>query len=526
MSSYPLKIVTGSTMASIDRTAIEQRGVSSLYLMERAGLGVVQGILEDFPPQSYQSVSIICGKGNNGGDGFVIARHLAEQGLSVRLALLGKSDELKGDARASFERMDTMKLHFVECSINEDVEIFMNAAGSHLWVDAMLGTGAKGAPRGLYGIAVRLLNEKSQNEWVVSVDIPSGVDSDTGQVEGDAVLADRVYTMGLPKLGQLLPTGLSYCKSLKILDIGFPYDLLEDAESVGELLTKDIIDKWLPKRDSNTHKGKEGQLLVIAGSRGMTGAALMCAKSAVAMGTGLVYTACPKSLLPIYASGVWEMLTQPVDETEQGTFAKESFETLFANPKTYSAVVIGPGLGRHESTTELVRRVVQEVEVPVLIDGDGLNSITPETLNHRRAPWVATPHPGEMARLFDASVKEIQQDRLGFARQLAQSNQGAVILKGAKSVIAQKGHTLYINPTGTPAMASGGMGDVLAGMVGSLLAKGLPPFCAAGVGTFLHGLAAEQIVVETGAEAVYATELIDRIQQSVYCIRQKPENVF
>jgi len=307
---------------------------------------------------------------------------------------------------------------------------------------------------------------------------------------------------------------------LVVLAIGFPIDLLHSADSEAEWLTESLLHSWLPQRGGSAHKGSEGHLLVIAGSRGMTGAALMCASAAIQMGAGLVTTVCPQSLLPIYAGGVWEMLTLPVAETPEGSIALEAYEGIFGRENKYTAVVIGPGMGRHPSTAEFIRKVARQADLPILADGDALSALTPERLGERKAPWVATPHPGEMARLFGATVAEVQADRWGFARRLAASETGVAVLKGAKTVIAAQGRPLYVNPTGSPAMASGGMGDVLAGMIGGLLARGLPPVEAAACGVYLHGLAADGLVHETGTEAARATEVMAGIPRAVAEVRR------
>lgn len=528
LPSYPLRIVTGQTMAAVDRNAIEHRGVAGLYLMERAGEGVVQGLLSLFSPQVIKHTAIVCGKGNNGGDGFVVSRRLEQMGLSPFAALIGNPDELKGDALTQYRTAKEAGVSIYPCLNEEDLRrFFQQARESQIWIDALLGTGTRGAPRGPIQRAVQCFNRLPDEKWVISIDISSGVDADTGRVEGDAVEADWVFSVGLPKVGHALPPGLDYYRQLRILDIGFPADLLQEADSEAEWVTPGQVNAWLPRRRQNAHKGSEGHLLVFAGSRGMTGAALMCAQAAIRQGVGLLTAVCPASLLPIYACSVWEKLTLPAPESEAGSLTASALDSAWAQSRKYSAVVIGPGLSRHPDSLELVRRVVREVEVPVLIDGDGLAALTPDDLRERKYPWVVTPHPGEMAMLFQTSAAEVQANRWKYARLLAAAAQefvqgfvdGVVALKGAKTVIAQQDRLLLVNPTGGPYMASGGMGDVLAGMIGALLAKGIPPRQAAAAGVYLHGLAADTIAEETGAEAVSATETIGALQKAVGMIR-------
>lgn len=527
MPNYPLKIVTGKVMAEIDRTAIEQRGLPGLYLMERAGAAIAERIIDTFSPDDLETIRILCGKGNNGGDGFVVARHLVNEGYWPIVILIGEAEGLSGDAKTSYEKAIEDGVTVEECTDADDLtSIFDETPSPAIWVDAMLGTGATGAPRKLYGDAVELLEEKSRYDWIVSVDIASGVNSNTGEVEGDAVPADIVYTMGLPKVGHVLPPGYNFCNKLEILDIGFPHDLIQEAESEAQLIEPELVDTWLPRRLASHHKGNEGHVLVIAGSRGMTGAALMACKSAITMGAGLLTAACPSSLHFLYASSLWEMLTQPVSETTIGSFDEHCFEELFGleepySNHPYSAVIIGPGLGREASTMNLVKKIFETIDVPVLVDGDGLYALSQDDLKNRKDPWVITPHPGEMARFFDTSPAEIQKDRFGYAKRLAFSEQGAVVLKGAGSIIATAGKPLLVNPTGNPAMSTGGMGDVLSGMIGALISKDIYPQFAAAIGVYLHGLAAELVIEDRGGEAMRATEVIDYIQTAVEQIRSK-----
>ena len=508
-------------MAEIDRTTIDRCGVSGLFLMEQAGQCVVNHLLDTLSHEHLQRTAILCGKGNNGGDGLVLARLLSQKGYTPHVALLGNADELKGDARINYSRLLELGIPVHLCLDDEQVTNFFRfTENSLVWIDALLGIGARGAPRGTIATAIAELNQRSTHACLVSIDIPSGIDADTGHVEGVAVFADWVYTLGLPKLGCLLPPGLNHLRNLVVLDIGFPRDVLLHVDPPARLLTVREIDQWLPKRNPSAHKGSEGHLLILAGSKGMTGAALMSAKAAIQMGAGLVTAACPASLLPIYALGVWEMMTKPVPETEEGSFSEEAFPDLFPEASRWKAVVIGPGMGRHPSTQALIRKVVREVSLPLVIDGDSLAAVTKEDLHKRPWPWVATPHPGEMAQLFQIPVSEIQADRLAYAKRLAGCGTGVAVVKGAKTIVAHAKKIPWINPTGSSVMASGGMGDVLTGVIGAWLAKGIPAEFAAASGVFLHGLAAELIAEQTLSEAVTATQVISSLQLALHSTRQ------
>lgn len=517
-ASYPLRVVTGRCMAEIDRVSIEDRGVPGQQLMNRAGESVARRILASVPSDHLFNLIILCGRGNNGGDGFVISRILHKDGYSPRVALLAKGADLKGDAQKEYLRAAECGVSITECVSEQDIDAFLDqSSAAHVWVDALLGTGASGAPRGLFAKAIKAMDERARRIWVAAVDVCSGVNADSGAVDGDAVHADTVYAIGLPKVGHVLPPGLNYYKSLEVLDIGFPNDLMQSAEAEAELLQPGQIDAWLPGPSRSAYKGSKGHLLTIAGSRGMTGAALLCARAAIKMGAGLVTAVCPESLLPIYANGVWEMMTLPVNETAGGALAESAFGPI--DFSRFDAVVIGPGLGRDESTQALVKRVCKEVNLPLLIDGDGLFALSLDDLAVRTAPWAITPHVGEAARLLGCTAAEIQADRWGAAKQLAVGD-GVAVLKGPKTVIAQSNEIHLVNPTGNPAMASGGMGDTLAGMTGALLANGLSPRNAAACGAYLHGLAADILVEQSGAEALAAGDISNAMAAARAAVRQ------
>ncbi len=520
--SYPqsMKIVTGRTMASIDKISLEDRGIPGSVLMQNAGEAIAKDLLTCFSNQLQYPI-ILCGKGNNGGDGFVVAAYLASRGSFPTIILLCKSSDLKGDALHHFRRAQKQCVKVIECTDEASLVQAVNDTKSTFYIDALLGTGVKGAPRGLFAPAIEELNTFENRIPIVSIDIPSGVNSDTGEVKGEAVFADYVYTMGLPKVGHAVPPGLDHCKQLKVLDIGFPYDLLDDAGSEAFWLTPHQINRWLPKRGISAHKGTEGHLLVIAGSRNMPGAALMCANAAVQTGAGLVTLACPKSIHSIIAQQVWEKMTFPAAETEEGSFHPKAFEEIFQGDLPYTSVLIGPGLGRHPDTARFVNQVLDKIDLPILIDGDGLNAVSIETLDKKSSPWIITPHPGEMAKLMGTNSSEIQKNRWNFAKKATESNDGVCVLKGPKTVISCKDNILYINPTGNPAMASGGMGDILSGIIAGLFTRGLSPLKAACCGSFIHGFAADLLVKETQAECIRATEVSNYVQKAICQIRHE-----
>ncbi|MFH1740790.1 MAG: NAD(P)H-hydrate dehydratase [bacterium] len=511
----PIPIVTGSTMASIDRTSAENWGVAGLFLMERAGEACTKILLDSANSLDCARPAVICGAGNNGGDGFVIARRLLETGVQPVVFLICDPDRLRGDAKVNYERLLEIGLNpivVVEDSCSQIIRD--NLRNATVVVDAILGTGISGAPRGMAASVITETNACGLP--VLAVDIASGIVADTGAVEGVAVQAALTVTFGLPKVGHYLPPGIDFRGDLSIQPIGFPSSLLDEAEHGAALLERCDIAAILPKRSASCHKGTAGHLCVIAGSRGMSGAALLCARAAYQAGAGLVTLAVPASLVPVAASSLWEALLFPLPETADGTLSEEAAKQILEASHRFSAAVIGPGLSQHGRTAECVRQIVHSLELPLLIDADGLNVVQPDHLRMRQYPWAATPHPGELARLLDASsATEIQRDRWGWARRAHRELEGPIALKGAATVIASSREPLLINPTGGPEMASGGMGDVLSGIVGALLAQGVEPVDALCAGVYLHGLAADLLVERTGYRALLAGDVSRMIQAAM-----------
>lgn len=510
-----IPIVTGSAMASVDRIAAESWGVAGLFLMERAGEACTQVLLDPTYQLDSSRPVLVCGTGNNGGDGFVVARRLAETGVQPVVLVVGDPENLRGDAKTNYDRLLEAGLRPIPPGQDGGSRVLRKELrNASVVVDGILGTGISGAPRGLAATAIAEINARGVP--VLAIDIPAGVVADTGAADGVTVHAAVTVTFGLPKVGHFLPPGIDFRGDLLIKPIGFPARLLEEAEHSAAVLEPTDIAAILPKRSVSCHKGTAGHLCVIAGSRGMSGAALLCARAAYAAGAGLVTLAMPKSLIPIAACSLWEALLLPLPETTEGTLAEEAAEHILEGSHRFSAAIIGPGLSQHDQTTAAIQRIVDDLSLPLLIDADGLNALRPEHLRARRYPWAATPHPGELARLLDASsAGEIQSDRWGWARRAWETLDGPIGLKGAATVIASSRERLLINPTGGPEMASGGMGDVLSGIIGALLAQGMKPADALCAGVYLHGLAADLVVKQTGYRALLAGDVSKMIQTAV-----------
>ncbi len=508
-----LKVVTAEQMKELDRKTIEVYGVPGIVLMENAGRSATEVILKRFPDLARSKVAIVAGKGNNGGDGFVIARYLLNRGISVKLYLLTDSTALRGDAATNGSVFARMKGEIVSVSssrefqkVKKDFETF------DLLVDAIFGTGLDAEIRGYYREVIDHLN--SLNKPIVAVDIPSGLDANTGRPLGTAVRARLTVTFGLPKVGHLISSGTSYVGDLEIVDIGIPERLIAEEKVQTHLLDGEAIRKMISvPRKPDTHKGDYGHLLVIAGSPGKTGAAAMASEAALRVGAGLVTVAVPKSLNPILEVKLTEVMTEPVPETAKQTFSIRAFDPLLRLCEGKSAVVIGPGIGTTKETQSLVLRLLDALRVPIILDADGLNALATEAkvLPLTNRSLVLTPHPGEMARLIRSTSKAVQQDRIGISRTFARSGRLHLVLKGHRTLIATPEGNIYINPTGNPGMASAGTGDVLTGMIGGLIAQGFGILPSVQMAVYMHGAAGDRVSLEKGERSLTATDLIHTI---------------
>lgn len=505
-------LVTADEMREMDQRTIEGFSLPGRVLMENAGRGAVRFFLEFFGETGKKSVAVIAGRGNNGGDGFVMARYLHQQGIPVTVYLLSEKSRVRGDARVNLELLETLSAPVVEI-IDTSAFQAMDAAvrHHHIWIDALLGTGLNADVRGLFRQVIDRINEL--NRPVFSVDIPSGINSDTGQICGACIHASATATFAFAKSGHLLHPGAEHTGHLRIVDIGVPPKIAEAVGAGCRLLTPDDIARRLPHRPIAAHKGTTGHVLVVAGSPGKTGAAAMASLSAMRAGAGLVTLAVPKSLNPILEPQVTEVMTSPLPETVDGTLDEAALDRILSLAEGKKCIALGPGLGTAEETSNLVRRVVAESPVPLVIDADGLNCLAGrlDAVAKARAPLLLTPHPGEMARLSGASSAEIQADRVASARAFAREHGVFIVLKGASTVVAAADGACFINPTGNPGMASGGMGDVLTGLIAGLLAQGATPLDAACTGVFVHGRAADILAGAIGPFGYLATDVMDEI---------------
>jgi NAD(P)H-hydrate epimerase len=496
-------VVDAATMRTLDAHTISDLGVPGELLMESAGRAVAEAVLALRP--STASVLVVCGGGNNGGDGLVAARHLHGLGVPVSVALLATP---RGDAAANLERARSAGVPVAR----ERFRVPPDA----LVVDAVFGTGLS---RPVSGPAAAAL-ERLRGARVVAVDLPSGIDSDTGQILGQAVQAEVTVTLAQPKLGLTQEPGRSLAGRIVVARIGVA-DRAPGQGPCAELWTRRAAGRHLPERSVAGHKGSFGHVLVVAGSLGKTGAAALAAQGAGRSGAGLVSLACPAGLNPILEEKCTEAMTIPVPDTEEQDFAAGSEELLLALARERDVLALGPGIGRSDDVRALVLGLVERVARPLVVDADGLFAFgqEPGALKGRPAATIVTPHPGEAARLLGVSSEEINRDRPGSARRLAERSGSVVVLKGAGTVVAAPDGRMRINPTGGPALGSGGSGDVLTGVVAGFLGQGLDAFDAAALGAFVHGHAADRIAARTGPAGLLAGDLLQELPEAMQELR-------
>ncbi|MEJ2101042.1 MAG: NAD(P)H-hydrate dehydratase [Desulfobacterales bacterium] len=505
-------LVTAAEMKEMDRLTIESQGIPGLNLMENAGKGATRVLLAQFADCLKAGVGIICGKGNNGGDGFVIARYLADHGIRVTVYLLAKTSAVKGDAAVNLKRLAPLNIPVIE---TPDEDAFMKTNSSlnqhGLLVDAILGTGLSADVKGFFKTVIDTINQSPAP--VFAVDIPSGLSSETGQSCGTSIRAQATATFGLPKVGHFIYPGAEYTGRLEIIDIGIPDAVVQTVAPKQHLLTAQWIRRRLQPRSADTHKGRTGHLLVVAGSVGKTGAAALTAGSAMRAGAGLVTLSIAESLHPLTETLVLEVMTAPLKESSYGVLGDAAVDDIKKLVTGKACLAIGPGIGQAEETKRLIQKIIPQIEIPMVIDADGLNNLIGQTqlLQNLKAPAVLTPHPGEMARLINATPAEVQQNRLKCARDFATNFNVHVVLKGAATVIAHPDGNAYINPTGNSGMASGGMGDVLTGVLAGFITQGLPPEAAAHAAVYLHGAAADTLAKAIGPFGYLASEVMNAI---------------
>ena len=509
-------LVTADEMREMDRRTIESFGLPGRILMENAGRGATQFFLERFKDIENKRIGVVAGRGNNGGDGFVMARYLAQRGMRVTVYLLSEKQMVQGDAAANLSLLLPLNVPVIEIpdptSFSAHITDMRHEA---IWIDAILGTGLRSDVKGFFKEVVDFLNQSGRP--IFAVDIPSGLNSDTGRPLGICIRADATATFAFAKTGHFLLPGADYTGDLKIVDIGIPPDIADEVKPLQHLLTMDLISTVFQPRPLDFHKGHTGHILVLAGSPGKTGAAAMTAMSAMRAGAGLVTLGIPASLNFILEAQITEAMTEPLPETKEGVLGEPSFNRIMALLAGKRCLAIGPGIGINPETKTLVRRLLQEGNKTMVIDADGLNCLIgcTEMLKNFENPIVLTPHPGEMARLIGTTAADVQKDRIHYARDFAQNFNVHVVLKGARTVVAHPDGSIFINPTGNPGMASGGMGDVLTGIIAGFIAQNHPPELAARAGVYLHGATADVLSKNKGPFGYLATDVMNALPEAI-----------
>ncbi len=504
-----LYALTAEEMRTVEERAVATGGLTLAALMERAGAAVAADAAAGAPAGR---IAVVTGKGNNGGDGWVAARELQSAGRDVGVLALADPGELASPAREAAAAAIAAGVAWTKP--DSDAALVRELAGAVLVIDAMFGFGFRGPAREPYARAITAVNDA--DAAVVSVDVPSGVEADTGAVAENAVRADVTLTFSAPKVGLVLYPGAGFAGEVRVADIGVPLEFVAEAGRIELLDVEDYRDLF-PFTPPDAHKGSKGRVLVVAGSRGMTGAAALAAEAALRAGAGYVLLACPDSLVETLAAKLTPVVIRPLSESVPGVLAAEAADEVLRLAEGYDAVVLGPGLTTGPGAATACTRLVAEIGLPMVIDADALNALAlgdaAGALAARRAPAVITPHPGELARLLRIGAGEVQADRITSAGELA-SDRVTCVLKGARTVVAGEGRVL-VNMSGNAGMATAGSGDVLAGMLGTLLAKGMAPFEAAALGVYLHGRAGDRAAIDLTEESVIATDILGRIPGAV-----------
>lgn len=509
-----MKLATAQQMRNIDREAEEVYNIPGILLMENAGIKVASHVFGEDSSCS-KKICIICGKGNNGGDGFTAARHIYLKNKNVTVYLIGSCDRLKGDALVNYTIADKMGIPIKSITGRDGLhELKNDVKSSDIVVDALLGTGTRGMVSGLYMDVINIINEYSS--YVISVDIPSGVDADSGQILGAGVKANMTVTFVLPKLGLFSYPGANLAGNVVVEDISAPADLADKQDIHTWVLSCNDIGRFFPMRDRNSNKGNFGRVFIVAGSMGMMGAAAMCTLSALRCGAGLVEVGVPSCIQSQLAPLVMESMVTPLCDKD-GSISRLAEDDIIRSIEKSSSFAIGPGLSQGSDLLHILGRIIRESKVPGVIDADGLNLLSQniDMLYSLNCPLVLTPHPGEMARLIKKDAAYVQNNRIECAREFSIKYKVVTVLKGAGTVIASPGGDVFVNATGNAGMAKGGSGDVLTGMIASLMAQGIDPFEAAKAAVYIHGLAGDISCRDKGEYGMKAGDIIENIPYAI-----------
>lgn len=510
-----MKVVSAKEMQELDHFFIHSMGIPAVVLMERAGLGVAENIFRYYPLERYKKVLVICGPGNNGGDGMVCARYLWDRGYQVKIVLLNEEEKYKDEALTNLKIIKNINLSLERVNDIFQFKNLLSLYSPDIIVDGIFGTGLKRNIEGFLKDIIEEINDYKQKEKVkvVAIDIPSGVCANTGQILGTAIKADLTVTFELPKIGHFFYPGKEYRGALEVVSIGFSSKIIELKGPSREYLDLNWAKKFFKPRVGYTHKGTFGHVLVLAGSRGKSGAGLLSALSALRGGAGLVTLASTKELQRVYSSMVPEILTAGFEENKYGEVSYQSLNEILKIAKGKSVLVIGPGLGLSEEVKNLFFDLIAQLNIPLVIDADALTLLSenPEVLKTYPAPKVLTPHPGEAVRLLKVSKDEIMKDRMKYVQMLSELTNSIVVLKGPHSIVYSPDGRCGISSIDEPGLSQGGQGDVLSGLIGAFIAQKYDPFVATCLSVYLHGEAGKYLSENLGPFGYTAKDVINTI---------------
>ncbi|WP_110955939.1 NAD(P)H-hydrate dehydratase [Anaerosinus massiliensis] len=506
-----MKVVTAKQIRQIDHQTIEQYGMPEIALMENAGSEVAKAVVRILKTIDGKKICIFAGKGNNGGDGFVAARHLINQKAKIKVFIIGNATDIKNSAKINLNILLSMGADVLEVKGERDWDkVKIALAFSDCFIDALLGTGFEGTLRPEMIKMIDMMN--GMGKTIIAVDIPSGVEADSGIVHNTAVQAAATVTFGLPKIGLLLYPGAAHAGEILTVDIGIPNVLLSDGNIKQNMINTNMVKSLLVKRHDDCHKGTCGKVLLVAGSVGMTGAAVLAANAALRSGAGLVTLAIAKSLQPIVAAKLTEVMTYPLSEERAGVIGAEAVQELIALAQGYDVIAIGPGLGRDPATLDMVYQLVTKIDKQVILDADAIHAFagTAKDLTKAKMTPILTPHLGEFSNLIGISIDDIKSDLIDIVRQAAEDFKSILVVKSARTVVAYPDGNVYINIRGNAGMATAGSGDVLTGVISGLFVQGLLSYSAAVAGVFLHSFAGD-LAARSGMVGLVANDIVQAL---------------
>lgn len=505
-----MKLATNEQMTQINKIAIKEFSIPGIVLMENAGFAMLHEIVKDFDPTNR--IVIICGNGNNGGDGFVLARHLHQRGYGVQIFHVGYPEHLIGDSEINYKIVNKLQIPMTRIHGEKDLpDLFVELSRCNLVVDCLIGTGM---PSSANGVDVKIINAVNDATCkVYSVDMPSGVGGNDGRVSNAAIRADKTITFSLPKVGNILFPGAAFNGELIIKDVGIPIEVIDEVPMNYELITRSMVVDMIPKRERNSHKGYYGKARMIAGSMSMAGAAILTTKAALRSGLGMARLYVPDSINHIMKTAVPELITIPFQELRKGVIGINHIDTILKDAPDSDVFTIGPGCGISFELEEIVKNIIEKVPSPIILDADALNVLAKDVsvLNLKTSPIIITPHMGEMSRLTGKPLDEIIDNPVSTARDFAIEWQVYVVLKSARTVVATPEGKVYVNINGNSGMSTAGTGDVLTGIITGMVGQGLSPLNAAIVGVFIHGMTGDRVAERLGEHGLLAGDLVEAL---------------